>query len=254
MSTPVYARHEFLEALGIPEEALVEWEKLGLIIPAGKLDDGKSPFYTEEAVQEARQILQLQSLGYDLEGIQKIIRKVGLPVKRRKDAKGRAVLMTVGQLAEATGLNARTIKYWEERGILQPDGRSMGGFRLYSRDTVDFCALIRDLQNFGYSLEEIKDAADLIRDFGTISSGNSLMSPSERRVRLTEMELKLRVVEERILGLRDGIRRWEGILKKQRREIQQHLARLKADKKATANSTKQNKKTKPAKAKPQKKS
>ncbi|MFH0882889.1 MAG: MerR family transcriptional regulator, partial [bacterium] len=216
--------------------------------PAGTLDDGKNLFYVEEAVQEARQIQQLLSLGYNLEGIQKIVRKVGLPVKRRKDAKGReAVLMTVGQLAEATGLNARTIKYWEERGILLPDGRSVGGFRLYSRQTVEFCALIRDLQNFGYSLEEIKDAADLIRDFDAINSGTSLMSTSERRVRLTEMELKLRAVEERILGLRDGIKRWEGILKKQRREIQQHLAKMKSEKRSSVKDAKPAKKAKPSK-------
>ncbi len=248
MNAPVYARDEFLAELKLDSETLSDWEKLGLIIPAGTLDDDKTPLYTEEAVREARQIQQLLALGYDLEGIQKIIRKVGFPTRRKKDAKGReALLMTVGQLAEATGLNARTIKYWEERGILLPDGRSVGGFRLYSRNTVRFCTLIRDLQNFGYSLEEIKDAADLIRDFDAISSGDSHLAPSKRHVRLAEMELKLKVVEGRIRGLRDGIKRWEGILKKQRREIQQHLAKFKSAQKSAGKSPGQAKKAKPSK-------
>jgi DNA-binding transcriptional MerR regulator len=239
MSTPVYARGELLAELGIAEETLAHWEKLGLIIPVGILDDGKNPFYTDVAVQEARQIQQLLSLGYDIEGIQKIVRKVGFPSKRKKGSRGReAVLLTVGQLAEATGLNARTIKYWEERSILQPDGRSVGGFRLYSPDTVEFCALIRDLQNFGYSLEEIRDAADLIRDFDSISKGTSTLPSNERTARLEDMAVKLTKVEERIHGLRDGIKRWDNILKKQRREIQQLLAKAKAERKPANKNTK----------------
>jgi len=229
MNGPVYARTEFLSELKITDEVLSRWEKMGLVRPSGTLDGGDA-FFSEVNVEEARQILKLVDLGYDLEGIQKIVRKVGLPQKKEKGAKARdAILLTVGQLAEVTGLNARTIKYWEERGILQPDGRSVGGYRLYSKQTAELCTLIRDLQVFGYPLEEIKDAADLIRDFNSIRTQTSLLTAHLRRKKLAEMDLKLGKLEERINSLRDGMKRWDTILKKQRREIQQHLAKVKVE-------------------------
>jgi DNA-binding transcriptional MerR regulator len=240
----IYQREDFIHALEIDESDLRSWEDMGLLAPAGKLDGG-SPFYSEASVKEARQILQLSSLGYDLEGIQKIVRKVGLPRRRERKGKDKQrVLLTVGQLAEATGLNARTIKYWEEKGIILPDGRSVGGFRLYSPQTVELCTLVRDLQNFGYSLEEISDAAGLIRDFNAISNGADNLTAAQRQKRLAEMELKLGVLEERISSLRDGIKRWEQILRRQRREINQHLQKAKAARRPTKKSAPKGKQSK----------
>lgn len=252
MSGEIYQRLDFIKALGIEEQTLTKWEQLGLLTPEGKLDGGGGlPFYSDEAMREAQHVLQLLGLGYDLEGIQKIVRKIGLP--KRKDRRGKEkqrILLTVGQLAEATGLNSRTIKYWEEKGIIQPDGRSVGGFRLYSPQTVEICTLVRDLQNFGYSLEEIADAASLIRDFHTITTDTKSLSPQKRQKRLAEMELKLGILETRINSLRDGIKRWEQILKRQRREINQHLQRAKAERKpAKSNSKKPTQKSKPSKGK-----
>ena len=40
--------------------------------------------------------------------------------------------LTVGNLADKIGVSPRTIKHWEDKGIIEPDMRSDGGFRLYS--------------------------------------------------------------------------------------------------------------------------
>ncbi|MBC7187649.1 MAG: MerR family transcriptional regulator [Calditrichaeota bacterium] len=223
MKTSIYQRQEFISLLSISEEELAEWEKLGLIRHLGKIDN-QIPFYTEAHVNEARQIQQLQRLGYDLATIQKIVRKVGLPSQATPRSQTQVTdFLTVGELADKTGLNARTIKYWEERGILQPDARSTGGFRLYSRVYVYLCNLIKDLQNFGYSLEEIKEASDLFRDFLAISEGTSPYTQEQARERLELMQERIAALNERMAALKDGIKRWEDLLRKKRKEVAQLL-------------------------------
>ncbi|MFQ5637072.1 MAG: MerR family DNA-binding transcriptional regulator [bacterium] len=44
--------------------------------------------------------------------------------------------MKIGELARETGLTIRTIRYYEELGLLQPLQRSKGGFRLFSKDDI----------------------------------------------------------------------------------------------------------------------
>ncbi len=226
MKDHVYQRQEFVSLLSITEEELAEWERLGLIRHLGRIDN-QIPFYTEAHVRQARQIQQLQKLGNDLPTVQKIVRKVGLPAQSAAGSVRQVTdFLTVGELAEQAGVNARTIKYWEERGILQPDARSTGGFRLYSRVYVYLCNLIKDLQNFGYSLEEIKEASDLFRDFLGISEGTATYSREEARKRLELMQERMAALQERMTALKEGIKRWEDLLCKKRKEVEQLLTRF----------------------------
>ncbi|MDZ7378625.1 MAG: MerR family transcriptional regulator [candidate division KSB1 bacterium] len=226
MKAHVYQRQEFITLLSITEEELAEWERLGLVRHLGRIDN-QIPFYTEAHVNQARQIQQLQRLGYDLQAIQKIVRKVGLPAQGATGSARQVTdFLTVGELAEQAGVNARTIKYWEERGILQPDARSTGGFRLYSRVYVYLCNLIKDLQNFGYSLEEIKEISDLFRDFLAISEGAATYTREETRQRLELMQQRMASLQERISALKQGIKRWEDLLRKKGKEVSQLLSRF----------------------------
>jgi DNA-binding transcriptional MerR regulator len=220
MNKNVYNKEEFIELLDLSSEDLDNWEKLGLIRHPGKID-AQIPYYTDTNVREVKHILQLLKFGYDIESIQKIVRKVGLPETiAGKKTKGKATeFITVGELAGQAELNTRTIKYWEERGIIQPEGRSPGGYRLYSRAYIDICNLIKDLQNFGYSLEQIKEASDLFRDFLAISRGVSGLSRDEAKKRLELLQSKIKELNERMKGLKQGIQRWEDLIKKKKKEI-----------------------------------
>ncbi len=219
MAKEVYQKAELLEELGLAPELLAKWEKLGLVRPPGMIDD--VPFYTPENIDQINQIQQLVQLGYDVGDIQKIVRKVGLPNKdgKRRNKNTEEDLITVGELAKRANLNPRTIKYWEERGIISPDSRSTGGFRLYATNYVYLCELIQDLQRFGYSLEEIKETADLFRDFVAIRGGYAQMKPEEKLERFTVMEDRITQVRDKMNVLKQGIARWEGLLKKHRRGL-----------------------------------
>ncbi|MEX2425020.1 MAG: MerR family transcriptional regulator [Acidimicrobiia bacterium] len=59
----------------------------------------------------------------------------------------------IGAVAEAVGLSLRTIRYYEEIGLVTPSGRTDGGFRLYTDADIDRLRLVRALKPIGMSLE-----------------------------------------------------------------------------------------------------
>lgn len=65
--------------------------------------------------------------------------------------------MHIGELAEATGMSQRTLRHYDDVGILKPSGRSDGGFRIYTRDDLARLLLIRRMKPLGYSLEEMRE-------------------------------------------------------------------------------------------------
>jgi len=171
-------------------------------------------------VAEAAHIRKLSELGYDLENIRRIVKKIGLPVKQNGPRKGRDdSFLTVGHLAERSGVSPRTIKYWEDRGIIEPDMRTEGGFRLYERSYVFLCQLIQDLQLFGYSLEEIKAVSDDVRAFMAIKADLASFPGSEVEAKLEGMLTAVQSLVERIGQLKAGIGRWEDIIKKTRKDV-----------------------------------
>ena len=69
--------------------------------------------------------------------------------------------LQIGEVAERTGVTQRTLRFYEEKGLLRPPTRMDGGFRLYSEDDVTRVEHIRQLQNLlGVTLAEIKEMVD----------------------------------------------------------------------------------------------
>ncbi|MFE9174115.1 MerR family transcriptional regulator [Streptomyces kebangsaanensis] len=71
----------------------------------------------------------------------------------REDGTG---LLTIGELARATGLTVRTIRYWSDEGALPPVARSPGGYRLYDAASVARLELIRTLRELGLGLDDVR--------------------------------------------------------------------------------------------------
>ncbi|KQR86565.1 MerR family transcriptional regulator [Microbacterium sp. Leaf179] len=70
--------------------------------------------------------------------------------------------MQIGELAERTGLSIRTLRHYDEIGLLVPSARSDGGFRLYTPDDESRLLLIRRMKPLGYSLEQMGELLSVV--------------------------------------------------------------------------------------------
>ncbi len=68
--------------------------------------------------------------------------------------------LTIGQVAKQSGVNVETLRYYERRRLLSPDGYRDSGYRLYGPDAVRKLGFIKNAQELGFSLKEI---AELLR-------------------------------------------------------------------------------------------
>ncbi|WP_373045164.1 MerR family transcriptional regulator [Vulgatibacter sp.] len=88
--------------------------------------------------------------------------------------------LSTGDLARRTGTTLRTVRFYEEAGMLKPSAVGKGGRRLYTERDLEKLALITDLRELDLSLEEIKgllrmregchDAPQLVERFGSALS------------------------------------------------------------------------------------
>lgn len=66
--------------------------------------------------------------------------------------------LQIGEAADRAQLTQRTLRYYEEKGLLYPPTRMEGGFRLYSDEDMERIDRIRQLKDLlGFSLAEIKE-------------------------------------------------------------------------------------------------
>jgi len=215
----IYTRDEFLNKIKASEAELAQWEEKKLVKFIGFTDD-RTPFYAENAIRQVQQIRKLQELGYPLDDIQKIIKKVGLPQQASDKNKPQVKpYLTVGNLAERVNISPRTVKHWESLGIIEPDMRSEGGFRLYSEMWVPLCLLIKDLQLFGYALEQIKVMADSYREFLALQLNLESFTKQQTQQKLEKKQAELEELIAKINELKDGIQRWEELLRKKKKEL-----------------------------------
>jgi DNA-binding transcriptional MerR regulator len=70
-------------------------------------------------------------------------------------------MMQIGDLAAKAGVTTRTIRYYEELGIIDPEQRSGGGFRLYSEIQLRRLHIIQSLKSLGFELERIRELFNL---------------------------------------------------------------------------------------------
>jgi len=220
MNKEVLSLEDLALKSGVPAERLAEWSKAKLLKPDGFSDD-KAPLFAAGSLDRVAHIRRLADLGYGTDEIAKIVKKVGLPREDRGRKKGaeKSKFLTVGNLAERSGVSPRTIKHWEDKGIIEPDMRTEGGFRLYPESYVFLCQLIRDLQLFGYTLEEIKAVSDDVRAYVAIEAGLESFPRPEVEKRVASMLEAVASLSAKMKLLEEGVERWEDLLKKKKKDI-----------------------------------
>jgi MerR family copper efflux transcriptional regulator len=75
--------------------------------------------------------------------------------------------MHIGELAERAGMSLRTIRHYDDVGLLKPSGRTEGGFRLYTDEDFTRLMLIRRMKPLGFSLDRMTDLLRVIDSLGT---------------------------------------------------------------------------------------
>ena len=205
MNKDVLSLDDLSRESGVPSESLTEWTETKLL-QAGRFCSTARPLCSPPPASIVSPISNdWPTSATAPRRFLKIIKKVGLPRDGhgRKHAPHKDRFLTVGQLAEA-GVSPRTIKHWEDMGIIGPEMRSEGGFRLYPQVYVYLCHLIKDLQVFGYSLEEIKTISDYFRDFLTVSAHPETLSRKETQGRLEVMLREIDILLEKMELIKKG--------------------------------------------------
>ncbi len=71
-------------------------------------------------------------------------------------------LLQIGEVADCVGMSLRTVRYWEEIGLVTPSTRSSGGYRLYSDADLHRLLMAKAMKPLGLTLEEMRELLELI--------------------------------------------------------------------------------------------
>lgn len=107
----------------------------------------------------------------------------------------------IGEVAEQTGLSIRSLRHWDEVGVVSPSGYTPGGFRLYSDADVERILLVRRMKPLDFTLEEMKeflDATDRLHsDTGDGQARATIAHfEDETRIRLDRLRTRTAYAEE----------------------------------------------------------
>ncbi|GAB2958176.1 MerR family transcriptional regulator [Streptomyces pseudoechinosporeus] len=130
--------------------------------------------------------------------------------------------MQIGEVSERTGLSLRTIRRYEDVGVVVPSERSMGGFRLYTEAEVRRLALVRRMRPLGFCLEDIRALLEVLEQLP--DDGRPLPENDEQAHE--ELVERLRTYWVKADARCEDLRRQLGKAEDFARSLHGHLARL----------------------------
>ncbi|MBE3008059.1 MerR family transcriptional regulator [Microbispora sp. NEAU-D428] len=91
-------------------------------------------------------------------------------------------LYSIGELARRTGLTVKAIRFYSDRGIVPPTGRSPAGYRLYDTDAVARLHLVRTLRDLGIDLPTIRKVLDRETTLAQVAAAHAEALATQIRV------------------------------------------------------------------------
>lgn len=129
--------------------------------------------------------------------------------------------MRIGEVSARTGLSLRTIRYYEEVGLVIPSARSQGGFRLYTEPDVERLNLVRRMKPLSFQLDEMRELLGLLYPEPHGDDGVSALDERALR-RLREFTER---AERRCAALRDTLSTAEDFATMLRLSLARHTER-----------------------------
>jgi DNA-binding transcriptional MerR regulator len=109
----------------------------------------------------------------------------------------------IGSIAKESGVPIKTIRYYEELGLLQASGRTEGGFRLFNSDVFARLSFIKRAQSLGLSLSEIKEFLD-VHDKGQLPCDRIQVKLYEKIDNINHQIQQLQVLKLELVELLSG--------------------------------------------------
>ena len=112
-------------------------------------------------------------------------------------------LLLIGQIAVQSGVPIKTIRYYEELGLLKSMGRTEGGYRQFSSQVLTRLAFIKRAQNLGLSLQEIGGILK-VYDQGELPCGEVKEKLEDKLVQTEQQIEQLQTLQAELRGLLTG--------------------------------------------------
>jgi DNA-binding transcriptional MerR regulator len=113
----------------------------------------------------------------------------------------------IGVVAKESGVPIKTIRYYEELGLLKASGRTEGGFRLFHSDVFARLNFIKRAQSLGLTLSEIKEFLN-VHDQGDLPCEHIKVKLQDKLVDIDQQIRQLVILKQELEGLLSG---WETI-------------------------------------------
>ncbi|MGQ0815114.1 MAG: MerR family DNA-binding protein [Gemmatimonadota bacterium] len=114
--------------------------------------------------------------------------------------------LTIGALANTTGIGIQAIRFYEREGLIEKPPRTRSGYRQYDAATIDRLHFIRRAQELGFTLKEIRELVELESDTGAdcaevCAAANAKVAAVQRKIDdLTRMKEELTALIESCSG------------------------------------------------------
>jgi DNA-binding transcriptional MerR regulator len=114
---------------------------------------------------------------------------------------------TIEQVATSTGLTKRTLRYYEEVGLLPPTGRTEGNYRRYSEEDIERIKRIKELRDLlGFSLADIRQLLQAEEERGLIKLAYQQETDADGKIAQLDrsdelIREQLHLIEQKISGL-----------------------------------------------------